>query len=1373
MSTIVKQSSIYTCTQTTQKKSRVASLLLKFHHTEFTETTKSLIHKKTPENSTSLLPKYLHKTFQQNVDTKQTWSTAKQETSQNAAWKGILIREELLEHKINLASKNIAMRSLAYLPMRMSKVNRLNAQIRNESTHVFEPLMDFWGKMHTRSGEALRGMSQCIDSSFRNGISAFFVLTGNKEVDIEPLLSIDVDQPTKLFILQIMSTAMDTPGQIWGDVFQGMTKGQDIIKPKHMFIQNSGTSSAAQMKSRLHSIIALSQHLMRCVERAHIEIPELNKQLQLIDIDRTLSAQQKIIQIQAIQEKIQKIHTPIEQALGKIVDATYEMQEAIFRAKGDTAHRKLKIKEKICTGIARGICIATIDPFSDLISAATNGIVPRGDLLVRNLLIQPFTLSIDFILSYRFIRACHIKDPEALLTEDALNINLDKNLGNMNKYERTRIILEYIAQSKQPKCIALRNKFKNLPWQDIANFSLRKKKDNNTYNAQLHNLSNTLSTQGQHANACMREFTISPLQIQKCISHFPQAKIERILSNVKEQLAKLKREKTRLYLQKKHIDKDILDKKSNNQCSIYANSDIAKKNHVKSQQQIDDEIHAKQQEIEALELDIVDFNRTCMYYDYVAKLTPEEIKVHQNIDAALQAKYPNIINPDWKYSIENIYQRSINLKYKSPMLNHLRSYTRLVMRSTINDMMSPGLFREKALFRDNQFQIFATSVFQEADKVTADLHNDAHNINHEEKTFHNWMIKELVSICVIGVLCPTQIGVAMITLQESIRRYGRTRHHDFYLNTFIKMAEFASNQNINDQSQNLENIHIANKAVQKYAHRIKYYVSSNPNITNAYQTYCIIINKMKHKQNLNAEEMALFEEMYDLNEKYVQAKQKQLKLITYNKGYTFIEEELSKQKKALQLLMGNAEPFIELINQGIHNEKSKDVVHLEMANQLYSMAAGLIEPREKFYQRTNIAGVHKDAIEITTKINHKINVSETKAEINRRWDTLYAKINKKYAKKRKEIQQQKSLELMLEFLAENTQNKKNAEKYIANTNISHDLDDLANNVGENKKQIDKTKQQHVMQQFNAFGIADGLIQNKTIAQVNSEKIQLPKHLSDVCKIIYQEIQNKPKHLRAGDQGIFFGLIYTLRENIACEIKKIQNDLSKNLIIKDEKNKITSCINAYQNIIDDLNVFLMRSEKEIDGVMLPKIQLNLGDDKFAGETYNIDFSNTRHHTHHIERDVYENIEANLSTKKFTIGKATNYSKRILKPVALAIVEIPKHILQIPLYMLKSCTNYALSKQQTKKTRAQFEYTKQVINQLFESDNYLTQNKLSKNLHKKESTQEQIQFTYVQNDEQALQKKAKLNGLNIFNFAPRHNKQVYALQAQVKHTIAKPV
>ncbi len=1366
-------------------------------------------------NVEHVLPNYLYGTFQKNAEKKQLWCKAKQKKSQNAAWKGILLREQLLEHKINLASKNIIQRQLGQLPLRISEVSRLNAQIRNESNQVFEPLMLCVEKFKIRLGEGASGSTQCLDMALRNTINSFCVLSGNTNLSIDPALFLEVNQVAKIFILQLMMTVLDPTGQVPADLLQSLTKpGQSIIRPKHMMIQCSGTTNSAQMKSRLCSIISICENLFSCIATVQKKAIEFNKQLQIIDERTDLSAQQKVLAIQSLQIKVNDAYATINKAVTDVVNCAYEMQDAILGMKGDTAHRKLKLKENFITGIARGVCTATIDPVSSAISAATNGIVPRADLLIRNFIIQPVALAVDFILAARFTRACHIKDPVGLLSKEAKSINLDKNLGNVNKYERTRIILEYIASSNEPKCIALRNNFKSLPWDHIEQGALNKP-------SILRDLANTLSIQGQKANACMREFSIDPQNIQQQISHYPQAKIARIRLNIKEEEAKLLRIKSNLYLQKKYIAADILEKEEHGGTSIYANEELAMKNRVKSQATVEQELEDVKTQIKNLDIDITDFERTRMYYEYVAKLTPEDIKNASDdgnivnretaIDIALLKKYPNI-NPAWKYSIENIYKRSVTLNYKSPILNHLRSYTHLVMRSSINDIQAPGVFRQKALFRQYQVQIFGTGALQELDQRNAEIYGMGVS-TPEEQALHSWVHKfiyeQMVSVTTGGIIYPVQIAVAMATLQENMRRYGRTRHHDFYLGLFIKMAEFGLNQNTQEKNTNINKIYAANQNVKAAAEAFKNYRSDRyHNAQKNYTDYCAIIRKINYsnntsdaENNLSKAERDLFNAMHDVGETYLQAKKRQLKLLRYDKGYNLVEQELEKQKNGLNLLLGNAQPFIDLINQGINGKKPENIVHLELSNQLYSMAAGLVKPREKFYQRTNIAGEHKDAIQTTIKMNRKIKLSENIPEFVRRFNAIYVKINKKEAEKLKAKHQKKSLELMNEFLLQN-QEIQGAEQQgqmqtqsLAQSNIGTNNDNDANDINiaaktifervknklKNKDKI-KQRQKHAIHQFNAFGLLKNNINKydiNDIADVNCERLDLPSKIYDVCEVIYQEIKNKPKHLRVGDQGIFFGLIITLRDDIENKAKKLEEDLSKHLNGEfaqftsiTEQNTIRAYITAYREKVQAFNVFLSKSEKEIDGVMLPKKELDLGDENFAGEKYRIDFSNTRHHNHHIERDVYNDIAANLSTKKITIGKAKNYSKLTLKPLALGVMEIPKRLLQIPFLIVKAGTNYALSRRQAKKTRVQFEVNKHnmqgfINNQYKERfanpklSNRLNTSKNASNTHKDIS----IQFNLNgQKNELELQEKAKLQGLNAYNFAPSDAKKVYELRAQ---------
>jgi hypothetical protein len=173
-------------------------------------------------------------------------------------------------------------------------------------------------------------------------------------------------------------------------------------------------------------------------------------------------------------------------------------------------------------------------------------------------------------------------------------------------------------------------------------------------------------------------------------------------------------------------------------------------------------------------------------------------------------------------------------------------------------------------------------------------------------------------------------------------------------------------------------------------------------------------------------------------------------------------------------------------------------------------------------------------------------------------------------------------------------------------------------------------------------------------------------------------------------------------------------------------------------------------------MLPATQINLGDEKFEGKTHKIDFSNTRHHTHHIERDLYENVAANLSTKKFTVGKAKNYSKRVLKPTFLACKEITKRVLQVPFLIAKAGYNYLDSRNQTKKTRIVTSEATQNLQGLFNHKykSHFAADELSNNLNTSKKSQAQAQ-THMQ-IEQNLQKKAKLNGLSAYNNAPGYTK-----------------
>ncbi len=833
-------------------------------------------------------PIYLYKQHVGIINGKRAWNNDKKNASIDAAWSGLKAQQQLQAHKvqnINTKGQRIANKCNYF-----STLNKLGREINYHAEDMFFPLETKQERKFRRRGERQRGQTQPLDILPRNLIRSF----------------LPIPSAVSSLVTSSLVFALDGGSQMLADSVQNIIPGPMVNKAPNTKVQVS-SETCVKLKQQNKDIDGLSAvfSIILAVKQASIEGKDLNS-MQITYKGKQLSWKEAY-----------------NTAMVDAVDMMPVNDELIRECKGDIHARTIKIKENILQCIVRNTWAVSGGLLGKSINTASGGVVPRGDLMVRQA-VQEIAAGYDWMDAYRYRRGRHIKNPQAIMTNEALEIGLDVLLPNLEPDISDKLIFKHIAAA--PNCVKLRQEFSNFNWNDEQAIVQQ------------------MYAHKDIAKKCMQKFLFCPIKIQQQVVTHHQARTGTILQNLDFEMAKLESQCATLYARLKAIDADI---EKNGSKSKYANEETAQKHKKYSREEI---------------LEKIDKNK---FYQLYAQHRYGLLKAANN--AAEKNNYTKCKKYlDELYVIEMSFKqdemRILTVLRKKVLDTTISAQLRSPIHTVINNFISTvkgdhNVLKMETLFRFNTFGIYSADPTLDKLDSLGDMRNDfdkhmesiakeQFNIEHNDHgsyipVFDQWSHAHISSIIANGVFFGPTIVVSMWQYLEHLNKFGRSLHHEFYIKSLIQKTEHIITQ------ANLEYI-----ALQEKIEIIRQKDPNNINkITN-------LQNKLQQIQ-FTLKEMPKVKQALQLTIGNVN----ELKNILTGPRISSTEKE--GQKTKLDLANSMAAMLSGLINMGDNSENNSEINTNTSTSSKYNNTV-LQRMTQRFRRDENQE--HKKAITIAQKI---------------------------------------------------------------------------------------------------------------------------------------------------------------------------------------------------------------------------------------------------------------------------------------------------------------------------------------------------------------------------------------------------------------------
>ncbi len=654
-------------------------------------------------------PKWLYKNHIGMMKNAKPWQIEKQNESSNAAWAGLKTQQKLQEYKVNKINntKQRIYNNCFYY----SKQNKLGREINEHAEKMFFPLESKKERKFRRKGETIRSYTQYCDVIPRHLIRAVTPMPPG----ISNLVNVS------------LMFSVDCVAQVAGDFWRVVASGPDVKKapntkicvPSQTCIKLQQSKDQTQSLGVLFSIILQTKKTM----------------------ENGGDISQLLFEYNGKQLSFKEAYEMAVEDAATILSNTEEM---IKEYKGDTHARKIVVKENELQVILRSVWGISGGLLAKTGNTITGGALPRVDLPIlfgARMLIS----GSDFIDGAKYSRGRHLKNPQAIMTDKALNLGLDILLPQLKPRMADELLFKHIANS--PDCEDLRKEFHAFNWQDKET------------------LLQQMDRYSLAAEKCMQKFVFCPKKTQQQVGNHYQARVGQISKNLSYEMSKHQREHALLYRKLHSVNLYI----SQNEGDIEAR---------KYQQDITEQLdknNFRQQYVQA-KLNLV-HGANCASekgdFEYVKKY--------------LDTLY--VLEESYKRDEKSLRQVIKNKVLDNSVSAQLRSSYNLIMNASYNVITADHQqFHQQFVFRLNSFEIFAVdATLKELDHIAQVGDGDISGI---EKIFNH----HVASLVASGLFLGPVFVAALWQYPEHLQQFNRPKHHELYVKSLLHLIKASASK---------------------------------------------------------------------------------------------------------------------------------------------------------------------------------------------------------------------------------------------------------------------------------------------------------------------------------------------------------------------------------------------------------------------------------------------------------------------------------------------------------------------------------------------------------------------------------------------------